>query len=231
MTGWFCYAKRDKREQRFSISFWLHEKKSSWNFSRALARSLAEQRNKKLIFHISRSDVVFIDFGDWHNGHKNLKVQSLCKHWTRLKTFQISAKYLFFFSPSKNKTMKGRKDILVTCNIPERLHNETHKSRNWRNEKWSICESPAVLTNPKAVNFMRQSWMGERRYVSLGPIMTGSVQLCYKNKEPNRENRLESQRFHFFFFFCCFLLNKNLSSSFLSGARQTYKKKRNEIPD
>lgn len=36
----------------------------------------------------------------------------------------------------------------------------------------------------------------ERRYISFsqnsGPIITGSVQLCYKNKEPNGENRLES---------------------------------------
>lgn len=48
-------------------------------------------------------------------------------------------------------------------------------------------------------------------FQSLGPIITGSVQLCYKNKEPNRENCLES---HFVLFCLLFLFTENLSSSF-----------------
>lgn len=119
-----------------------------------------------------------------------------------------------------------RKDIFWSfVTFPKGITEYTSVGRNRRNEKWSIWESPAVLTdherNPKNVNFMRQSWMGERRrYVSLGPIMTGSVQLYYKNKEPNRENRLESQ---LVFFVCCFLLRENLSSSFLKEVKNETK--------
>lgn len=122
-----------------------------------------------------------------------------------------------------------RKDIFWSfVTFPRGTTKYTSVGRNRRNEKWSIWESPAVLTdherNPKNVNFMRQSWMGERRrYVSLGPIMTGSVQLCYKNKEPNRENRLES----LLVFFCLLFLVER-KSVFIIFKRS---KKWNEIPD